>query len=150
MRVVLDTNILCSALITPGGPADRLYLAWRDGTFTLVSSEEQLEEFRRVTRYPKVRRYIEPAVAGSTCNELRHLAVLGAKLPAVEVSRDPADNFLLAMAQLGEADFLVTGDKRDLLSRRTKIVTASRMLEHLGGKPPRTKKAKGRGRPQRK
>jgi uncharacterized protein len=150
MRVVLDTNILCSALITPGGPADRLYLAWRDGTFTLVSSEEQLEEFRRVTRYPKVRRYIEPAVAGSTCNELRHLAVLVAKLPAVEVSRDPADNFLLAMAQLGEADFLVTGDKRDLLSRRTKIVTASRMLEHLGGKPPRTKKAKGRGRPQRK
>jgi uncharacterized protein len=112
-----------------------------------VSSEEQLEEFRRVTRYPKVRRYIESAVAGSMCNELRHLAVLVTKLPAVEVSRDPADNFLLAMAQLGEADFLVTGDKRDLLSlrafRRTKIVTASRMLEHLGGKPPRTKKSQG-------
>ena len=66
------------------------------------------------------------------CNELRHLAMLVAKLPAVEVSRDPADNFLLAMAQLGEADFLVTGDKRDLLSlrafRRTKIVTASRII----------------------
>lgn len=55
------------------------------------------------------------------------------------------------MAQLGEGEIW---DKRDLLSlrafRRTKIVTASRMLEHLGGKPPRTKKAKGRGRPQRK
>ena len=60
MRVVLDTNILCSALITPGGLADRLYLAWRDGTFTLVSSEEQLEEFRRVTRYPKVSGLILP------------------------------------------------------------------------------------------
>jgi uncharacterized protein len=88
------------------------------------------------------------------CYELRHLAVLVTNLPAVELSRDPADNFLLAMAQLGEADFLVTGDKRDLLSlrafRRTTIVTASRMLGHLGGKPPRTKKAKGRGRPQRK
>jgi len=154
MRVVLDTNILCSALITPGGPADRLYLAWRDGTFMLVSSEEQLEEFRRVTRYPKVRRYIEPAVAGSMCNELRHLAVLVTKLPAVEVSRDPADNFLLAMAQLGEVDFLVTGDKRDLLSlrafRRTKIVTASRMLEQLGGKRQPAKRAKARGPPQRK
>lgn len=154
MRVVLDTNILCSALITPGGLADRLYLAWRDGTFTLVSSEEQLEEFRRVTRYPKVRRYIEPAAAGSMYNELRHLAILLTNLPVVEASRDPADNFLLAMAQLGEADFLVTGDKHDLLSlrafRQTKIVTASRMLEQLGGKRQRAKRAKGRGRPQRK
>jgi hypothetical protein len=63
------------------------------------------------------------------------------KATGMEVSRDQADNFLLAMARLGEADFLITGDKRDLLSlrafRRTKIVTASRMLEHLGGKPPR-------------
>jgi predicted nucleic acid-binding protein len=42
MRVVLDTNILCSALVTPGAPADRLYLAWRDGTFTLVSSGGQI------------------------------------------------------------------------------------------------------------
>jgi putative PIN family toxin of toxin-antitoxin system len=154
MRVVLDTNILCSALITPGGPADRLYLAWRDGTFTLVSSEEQLEEFRRVTRYPKVRRYIEPAAAGSMYNELRHLAVPLTNLPVVEASRDPTDNFLLAMAQLGEADFLVTGDKRDLLSLRafrgTKIVTASRMLEYLGGKRQPAKRAKGRGRPQPK
>jgi predicted nucleic acid-binding protein len=42
MRVVLDTNILCSALVTPGAPAARLYLAWRDGTFTLVSSGGQI------------------------------------------------------------------------------------------------------------
>jgi predicted nucleic acid-binding protein len=70
----------------------------------------------------------------------------------VEASRDPTANFLLAMAQLGEADFLVTGDKRDLLSLRafrgTKIVTAGRMLEYLGGKRQPAKRAKGRGRPQ--
>jgi uncharacterized protein len=154
MRVVLDTDILCSALITPGGPADRLYLAWHDGTFTLVSSEAQLEEFRRVTRYPKVKRYIEPAAAGSMCNEVRHLAALLTNLPVLEASRDPADNFLLAMAQIGDADFLVTGDERDLLSlrafRQTKIVTTGRMLEQLGGKRQPAKRAKDRARPQQK
>jgi putative PIN family toxin of toxin-antitoxin system len=136
MRVVLDTNILCSALITPGGLADRLYLAWRNRLFALITSEEQLEEFRRVTRYPRVRQYIEPAAAGTLHNELRRLAVLLTELPVVEASRDPWDDFLLAMAQAGKADFLVTGDKRDLLSMgvfgSTRIVTARQMLGELG------------------
>lgn len=61
-------------------------------------------------------------------NELRRLAMFIEKLPVVDASRDPADNFLLAMAQAGEADVLVTGDKHDLLSlgsfRRTRILTA--------------------------
>ena len=50
MRVVLDTNILCNALITPGGLPDRLYQAWREKHFVLISCEEQFEEFRRVSR----------------------------------------------------------------------------------------------------
>ncbi len=136
MRVILDTNILCSALITPGGLADRLYLAWRNRLFALVTSEEQLEEFRRVTRYPRVRQYIEPAAAGTLHNELRRLAVLLPELPVIEACRDPWDDFLLAMAQAGKADFLVTGDKRDLLSMgvfgSTRIVTVRQMLGELG------------------
>jgi uncharacterized protein len=67
----------------------------------LMTSEEQLEEFRRVTRYPRVRRFIEPAAAGTMHNEPRHLAVLLTDLPTVERSPDPADNFLLAMTQAG-------------------------------------------------
>lgn len=135
MRIVLDTKLLCSALIAPGGVADRVYVAWRERSFALLTCEEQLEEFRRVTRYPRIRRYIEPAAAGTMHNELRRLAVLVTELPSVETSRDPADNFLLAMAQAGEADFLVTGDKHDLLSLgtfgRTRIVTARQLLERL-------------------
>jgi|SRR5580658_3350475 len=101
MRVVLDTNILCSALLTPGGPTDRLYRAWRDKRFELITSEEQLDELRRITRYPRVRAYIEPAAAGSMLNELRRLATFVTKLPADDQSRDPGDNFLLAMVQVG-------------------------------------------------
>lgn len=141
MRVVLDTNILCSALISPGGLADRLYRAWRERRFDLVTSEEQLEEFRRVTRYQRVRQYIEPAAAGTMYNEVRRLAVLIDDPPQVERSRDPADDFLLAMAQAGRADFLVTGDKGDLLPivrfGKTRIVTARQLLGYLRRKPKR-------------
>lgn len=141
MRIVLDTNLLCSALIAPGGIADRVYVAWRDRHFALLTCEEQLEEFRRVTRYPRVRRYIEAAAAGTMHNELRRLAVLVTDLPGIDASRDPADNFLLAVAQAGEADFLVTGDKQDLLSLgtfgRTRIITARQLLERLGPKQKR-------------
>jgi len=151
MRAVLDTNILCSALLTPGGLTDRLYRAWREGRFQLLTSEEQLEEFRRVTRYPRLRPFIEPAAAGAMHNELRRLAVLLVKLPVVDASQDPGDNFLLAMAQAGEADVLVTGDKHDLLFlesfQRTRIITARQFLGQLDGKtkrPPKRAIATGR------
>jgi len=151
MRAVLDTNILCSALLTPGGLTDRLYRAWREGRFQLLTSEEQLEEFRRVTRYPRLRPFIEPAAAGAMHNELHRLAVLVVKLPVVDASQDPGDNFLLAMAQAGEADVLVTGDKHDLLIlgsfQRTRIITARQFLGQLGRKtqrPPKRATATGR------
>jgi len=146
MRAVLDTNILCSALLTPGGLTDRLYRAWREGRFQLLTSEEQLEEFRRVTRYPRLKPFIETAAAGAMHNELRRLAVLVVKLPVIDASRDPGDNFLLAMAQAGQADVLVTGDKHDLLSlkvfQRTRIITARQFLRQLGDKTQRSPKRK--------
>ena len=156
MRAVLDTNILCSALLTPEGLTDRLYRAWREGRFQLLTSEEQLEEFRRVTRYPRLKPFIEPAAAGAMHNELRRLAVLIVKLPVVDASKDPADNFLLAMAQAGEADVLVTGDKHDLLIlgtfQRTRIITARKFLGQLGEKKKRspTRKVAAARRSKRK
>ncbi len=69
----------------------------------------------RVTRYPKIRERLSPALAGRLINEMRDLAILLPKLPVVRASPDPNDNYLLAMASAGAADFLLTGDKRDLL-----------------------------------
>ena len=52
MLVVLDTNILFSALISPKGAPDAIYRAWRSGRFEVVTSEAQLGEIRRASRYP--------------------------------------------------------------------------------------------------
>lgn len=65
MRVVIDTGILIAALITRDTPPDQIYQAWRKQRFELVTSEWQLEEFRRVNRYPKLRKFLQPIEAGN-------------------------------------------------------------------------------------
>jgi len=135
VRVILDTNILISSLIVPGGPSDYLYQCWRTGRFVLLSSADHLDEFRRVTRYPRLQRYLRPAAAGTMLNEIRALAEMIGVLPNVDICSDPADNFLLAMAEAGQADYLVTGDGRHLLTLRrhqtTHIVSAREMVAIL-------------------
>lgn len=116
MRVVLDTGILVAALISTDTPPDLIYRAWRKKRFELITSEWQLAEFRRVSRYPKLRRYLRPYEAGNLVNGLRHQAIVLHDLPQVDLSPDPDDNAILASAIAGKAEYLVTGDKRDLLS----------------------------------
>lgn len=115
MRLVIDTNILVSALLVGTSLPAHLIMLWREGRFDLLTSAEQLDELMRVTRYPKIRERLAPALAGRLINELREVAVVVKNLPTVTVCADPYDNYLLAMAAAGAADFLVTGDKRDLL-----------------------------------
>jgi len=132
MRLVLDTNILMSALIVPTGFPDRLYQQWRGGRFILITSEKQLDEFRRVTRYPRLKPFLSPAAAGTMFNELRLLATFVTNLPLIDVSPDPDDNFLLAMAEAGQADYLVTRDKPGVLAlgrhKNTHTVTVGHMV----------------------
>jgi putative PIN family toxin of toxin-antitoxin system len=135
MRVILDTNILVSALITPNGVTERIYRAWRARRFQLLTCSEQLSEFRRVTRYPRVRSYVRPAEAGTLLNELRRLANIIEDLRRIDDLSDPSDNFLLGLALAGRADYLVTGDRSHLLGMRryggTRIVTARHMIRAL-------------------
>ena len=126
MRVVLDTNILLSALISPHGSPDTIYRAWRAGRFELVTSTTQLDELRRASRYPKLKAILQPHLVGTMINNLQRAVVLNHLLVNIQTD-DPNDAFLLAMAQTGEVDYLVTGDHRaGLLQRgslgRTRIV----------------------------
>lgn len=125
MRVVLDTGILIAALITADTLLDQVYQAWRKKRYTLVTSVWQLEEFRRVSRYERAKKFLRPTEAGNLVNGLKHHAAV----PEVDLSRDPQDNPVLAMAIAGKADYLVTGDRHGLLSVKrvgaARIVTAA-------------------------
>ena len=135
MRAVLDTGVLIAALITRDTPPDRIWQAWRRRRFELVTSEWQLDEFRRVSRYPRLRRFLRPADAGRMVNGLRSHATLVADLPRVDASADPYDNPILATAIVGDAHYLVSSDKRDLLSMgkagSTRIVSAREFVDLL-------------------
>ena len=117
MRVVLDTNILVSALLSPGQAPGLLLDAWLDNRFELLTSREQLDETARVTRYARLRARIRPSEGGRLVNLLSDLAIIVEPHVAVELSTDPFDNFLLGIALDGAADYLVTGDKADVLAR---------------------------------
>lgn len=129
MLVVLDTNVLLSAFIRVDSNPYKIVLAWLDGRFDVASSPAQIEELSRVSRYPRIRELIGATEAGWLVNRIRERARMIARLPKVEISPDPGDNFLLAMAQAAEADVLVSGDKGGVLKlgqhRRTRIMSVT-------------------------
>jgi uncharacterized protein len=135
VRIILDTNIIVSGLISEQGAPAQLLNSWTDKAFTLVTSTTQIAEIRSVTHRPSGRPLITPAHVGRFVNDLHRFATVLDRLPAVHRSRDPNENFLLAMAEAGKADFLVTGDKRDVLVLKshcnTTIVSANEMLPLL-------------------
>lgn len=134
MRLVIDTNVLLSALMSPSSPSAQILALWRSRKFDLVTAGEQLDEMARVTRYSKIRTRLAPALAGRFVNQFRDLAIIVKKLPKVDLTPDPDDNYLLAIAEVGHAQFLVTGDKPLLALKRhksTHVVTPAALIALL-------------------
>jgi putative PIN family toxin of toxin-antitoxin system len=115
MLVVIDTNIFISYLLIPDSQPAKIISLWQNGKFDILTAQPQIDELMRVTRYPKIKERISSVLAGRFINEIRDLAIMVDKLPIVDVSPDPYDNYLLAIASGGSADYLLTGDKRDIL-----------------------------------
>jgi putative PIN family toxin of toxin-antitoxin system len=128
MRVVLDTNILVSALLIQLGYPAAIYRAWQEGYFTLLICAEQIDELRATLRKPAIAERIKPYKAGRLVNQIKTLAESVGTLPPVQRSPDPTDDFLLALSEAGQADYLVTGDKSGLLAlnrhKNTRVVSA--------------------------
>ena len=128
MRVVIDTNILVSALIAPAGKPAAIIDAWLDGEFTLLTCATHVGELRSTLHKPRVADLIKPYRAGRLVNQVKKLAEDVDPLPRVARSSDPTDDFLLSMSEGGKADYLVTGDKSGLLAlgrhKATRIVFA--------------------------
>lgn len=110
MRVLLDTNVLISAVLFGGLPQKLVERAFR-GEFELVTSEALLEEFERVLREKFER---PPVIARALREELASVADVRRPGQVTRVARDAADDAVLAAALDGRTDHIVTGDE-DLL-----------------------------------
>jgi len=128
MRVVLDTNVIVSALLAPAGKPAAIVRIWLGGKFRLLSCAAHVDELRATLQKPRIAERIKPHKAGRLINQIQRLAEDVGALPSVERSSDPDDDFLLAMSEAGQADYLVTGDKSGLLAlgshRSTRIISA--------------------------
>ena len=133
-RAVLDTNVLVSALISPGGASAQLLLELRSGAFELIVSPLPLAELREVLGRDKFRRYVSEAEADAYVALIRSEAVVRADpRPSAEpLSADPDDEYLIDLARDAQADALVTGDAH-LLDLRAIIpaMTPAEFLETL-------------------
>jgi uncharacterized protein len=115
MRVVVDTNVIISRFVTPGGSVARIYDQWQQHAFELIVSEPIIAEYRRVLAYRHVRTIhgMTDDDIASVAGEIRNLAVVvaPAPLPSIVIRDDPKDDIFLACALAGAADLIVSGDR---------------------------------------
>ena len=139
MRIVLDPNILVSALISGEGSPGRLLAAVRRERITLVTSEFQIEELRAVLAREHLKPYIRVEEADDLLYHLGAVGMVMTELPVVDVSPDPKDNPILATAVAGSANLVVSGDKGDMLAlgyvEGIPIVTAREAIGRLRRRP---------------
>jgi putative PIN family toxin of toxin-antitoxin system len=112
VRVILDANVLISALLSPSGAPARIVVAWQQGRFDLIVSPLLLAELRRALAYPKLRRRITADEADEFVDWLSRSAVMATDPEGVPTihSDDPGDDYLLALAAVEDA-VLVSGDE---------------------------------------
>lgn len=134
-RVVLDTNVVLSALLFAGGRLARLRLAWQRTSFHPLVSTATTQELIRALTYSKFKLAAEDQ-RELLADYLPYCTPISmpTKAPRTPQCRDPFDVPFLQLAIIGNADFLVTGDK-DLLAVRGRIscpiVTAEVFLRSL-------------------
>ena len=135
MRIVLDSNILVSALISGDGYPGRVLAAVKREGITLVTSEFQIAELRDVLARERLQPYIRAEEANDLLYHLKAVGMVMAELPEVNVSPDSKDNPILATAVAGKADLVVSGDKGDMLAlgnvEGIPIVTAREAIGRL-------------------
>lgn len=136
-RVVLDTNVVLSALVFPNGRLAPLRVAWQQARCLPLVSRTTTRELLRVLAYPKFH-LAEEDQRELLADYLPYCEIvrIPVKPPKTPACRDPDDLPFLQLAVAGKAGVLVTGD-RDLLAVAGKmicpIVSAEAFIAFLAG-----------------
>lgn len=142
LRVVIDTDVLISGLLSDRGPAREIVDRWLAGEFALLASEQMLSECERILEHLSLKEGL-----GLTINPKDDLIAMlkdqaqrvETTLPALtRVVRNPFDEAVLMSAITGHADYLVT-EEDDLLALKqyegVRIVAPERFIQSLGEQP---------------
>jgi uncharacterized protein len=117
MRIVLDTNVLVSAILSPQSHSAQIIQLALEDALNLAISQDILDEACRVVRYPKLMKILEKhgiflVEVETIIEKLYRIAVVtSGDLHLNVIKDDPADNMILACAVESEADFIISGDR---------------------------------------
>jgi len=138
LRVVIDTNVIISGILSRKGAPAELLNAWRDRRFLLLCSSAVVNEVRAVMQDPLIchKYQLSNDEIEQTITLLEHavLLVAGDADVAGSVPEDPNDEMFLACALDGQADVIVGGDHHLLdlgTFRDIPIITARQFLDQL-------------------
>jgi uncharacterized protein len=132
IRAVIDTNVLVSGLLSPAGNEALILLAINQGLVRPCFSEEILEEYAAVLARPKFA--FPPDEIEAVLAMFRSKGECFLPDVSAAISADPADTKFLHCAQAAQADYLVTGNKRDFPSASygpTRVVNAGELLGRI-------------------
>ena len=137
-RLVIDTNVFVSGLISASGAPAKILRAIRQNHALHVVSDPIVEEYLRVLDYPRIRKFekISDEFIATIAAYLIYQTHRVELTSNVRMSRDPDDDVFLQTAVDGQANLLISGDKTDLLSLTAiediPIVTAREAIVRLG------------------
>ena len=126
-KIIIDTNVIVSALIQKGFPYKIINDFFIEGKINLCVSEELMREYYDVLRRPKFATYPDfTARAESILAEIETRATMYVPQISLDLLTDKDDNMILELADVCNADFIITGNTNDFTMsayKNTKIVT---------------------------
>lgn len=128
-RVVIDTNILISYLISHSFP--KLDKHIQSGQITLLFSQELLDEFLEVISRPKLKKYFSNKDVIELLSTIQYHADFIDVHSKTDVCRDKKDNFLLSLCLDGKADYLITGDEDLLVLKKFKKTSIIKISDYF-------------------
>jgi hypothetical protein len=133
IRTVIDTNVIVSAILFGGIPAE-LSSLWKSGYIQPLASKDIFDEYINVLTYPKFE-LSEKEINYILYNEiLPYFEVVIPKPGPAIIQEDPSDDKFLQCAEAGKASVIISGDQHLLNLKsygKINILTPSQFLEKL-------------------
>ena len=129
IRVVIDTNVLVSALLTSGGLPEAVINLAISGEVQWFASESVLAEYEEVLKRPRLA--IDADKAADAMARIRTIVSVVSPVVRVAAASDPDDNQFLECAEAAQAHYLVTGNIRHFpkVWKETQVVTPREFID---------------------
>lgn len=134
-RVVIYPNVFISATITPNGALGPIIGLIDDGTLVPVVTQHLVDEVVDVLGRPKLAKYVKPGAGAAFEDQMRRLGEWHADVvDPPGATRDPKDDYLVALARRALAEAITTGDDdlRAVTDLGVEVLTPRELLTRLG------------------